>query len=126
VSEHVAIVGSRPAHDSRGRMTPETLRRHQAVRAYVRALPADVVVISGGALGVDTVAVEEARARGLAHQVYRADWQAFGKRAGAIRNRRIAEEADRVVCFWEGVSPGTAITLSIARELGKPVEVIRP
>lgn len=126
MNEHVAIVGSRPQHDSRGRLTPETLRRHQAVRAYVRALPSDAVVISGGALGVDTVAVEEARARGLAHQVYRADWQRYGRRAGAIRNRRIVAAASRVVAFWDGASRGTAITIDMARELGKPVEVIGP
>jgi len=63
---------------------------------------------------------------GKAAPVDRADWQQYGRRAGAIRNRRIVAAASRVVAFWDGASKGTSITIDMARELGKPVEVIGP
>lgn len=56
MSERVAIVGARDA-------SPETLAK---VRALVASLPDGTIVISGGARGVDKVAIEAAHERGLA------------------------------------------------------------
>lgn len=107
----VAIVGSRdyPNRD--------------AVREYVRNLPADAVVVSGGASGVDSVAEDEASRCGLQTVIYLADWNKHGRAAGPIRNRMIVQEADRVVAFWDGRSRGTKNTIDTARSLGKPLEV---
>jgi hypothetical protein len=103
----VAIVGSR------------AFRRPEWVVGYVNRLPPDWTVVSGGAYGVDTWAEAAAVRRGLAVEVYRPDWKAHGKAAGAIRNRQIVEAADWVVAFWDGESKGTAITMELARKAGK-------
>lgn len=110
----VAIVGSRDYADV------------AAVRAYIRALPSGTVVVSGGASGVDTVALQEARRCKLGTHVFDADWAQYGKRAGAMRNQQIVDAADRVVAFWDGVSKGTKITIDMAKRAGKPLEVITP
>jgi hypothetical protein len=110
----IAIVGSRDFPDL------------DRVRRFVRSLRPDVVVVSGGAGGVDSAAICEARARGLAVEVFTPDWTHFGRAAGAIRNRQIVERADRVVAFWDGVSKGTKITIDLAQLARKPVEIIRP
>ena len=110
----VAIVGSREYPDW-----------HQ-VYQYVETLPADAVVISGGARGVDRVAVEYARRRRLITEVYPADWETHGKSAGFIRNQTIVERADQIVAFWDGTSKGTADTIRRARAAGKPIMVIGP
>lgn len=108
----VAIVGSRDFPDL------------DAVRRYVCALPPGTVVVSGGARGVDRVAEDEARSRGLVVQVYPADWQKYGRRAGAVRNKLIVDRCTRVVAFWDGASPGTQITIRMAKAAGKPVEIV--
>lgn len=110
----VAIVGSRDFSE---------LAR---VDAYVDALPADTVVVSGGARGVDRRAEQRARARGLEVVSLSADWARHGKRAGFLRNREIVATVDRVVAFWDGVSPGTASTIELARRTGKAVEIHLP
>jgi len=107
----VAIVGSRDyAHLG-------------AVIRYVWALPGDAVVVSGGARGVDRVAAQTARARGLETEVYPADWTQ-GRGAGLARNSAIVRRCDRLVAFWDGTSRGTADAIRKARLAGKPVEVI--
>ena len=107
----IAIVGSRnyPALDD--------------VRRYVNSLPADTVIVSGGARGVDITAEEAARKRGLATFIYPADWTKYGKQAGFRRNRQIVEDCDQVVAFWDGKSHGTAHSLRLAVAMGKPFVV---
>src|SRR5262245_11253362 len=109
----VAVVGSRDYPDL------------EAVRAYVRAQPADTVIISGGARGVDQVAVDTARRLQLAYEVYPADWTRYGKRAGFLRNITIVDNADAVVAFWDGVSRGTKHTIDYANERRKLARVFR-
>lgn len=110
---NIAIVGSRE------------YAKLDAVRQYVSKLPDDVVVISGGARGVDSVAEAAAKRRGLEVKIFPAFWGQYGKRAGFMRNKQIVAAADRVVAFWDGLSPGTLSTIQLATEAGKPVEVIR-
>lgn len=42
-----------------------------------------------------------------------ADWEQFGKRAGYIRNAEMVEVADQAIIVWDGVSRGTAHTISL-------------
>lgn len=49
------------------------------VRRFIASLPADVVVLSGGARGVDRSAADAARARGLDCLEYFADWDRDGR-----------------------------------------------
>ncbi len=109
----LAIVGSRAFPDL------------ERVRAIVRELPADTLVISGGASWVDRVAVDEARWCGLAVTAYPADWQRYGRRAGAVRNQQMVESADEVAAFWDGASSGTLVTIRALEETA-PVEAQGP
>ena len=84
---NVAIVGSRdyphPEH----------------IWSYVATLPADTVVVSGGARGVDSWAAAAATHHGLQVRVYPADWNRYGKSAGYRRNASIISGADRAL-WW--------------------------
>jgi hypothetical protein len=112
----VAIVGSRWPHFADPR----------AVAEYVLSLPEGTEVLSGGAPGVDTWAVQVADdVMRFGCTIFRADWDRYGRSAGPRRNADIVRTADRVVAFWDGKSPGTFDTLRKAREAGKPVEVHR-
>ena len=109
----IAIVGSRD------------YAKPQDVTNFVATLPADTVVVSGGARGVDSWAERAARARGLAVEIYEANWTAYGRRAGFVRNYTIVKAADQVVAFWDGQSKGTAHSIQVARDLGKDVRIVR-
>lgn len=103
----VAIVGSRD------------FPRPDWVKSYVARMPDGWTVVSGGARGVDTWAEDAARARGLAVEVFPANWERHGKAAGPLRNRQIVDAADWVVAFWDGRSRGTASTMALAKACGK-------
>ena len=83
-------------------------------------------IVSGGAMGVDTLAEEFAKEHGLPIRVICPNYELFGKRAPLIRNRQIVECADLVVAVWDGSSPGTAYTIDYAHERGIPVKLYIP
>lgn len=116
----VAFVGSRGFRDEK------------RVRESVKILAdltvngvAKVVVVSGGASGPDTWAVDEAKRLGIEIKVWPADWARFGASAGPRRNYQIVEDCDEVFAFWDGQSRGTAHTIGVAERAGKPVQIFR-
>lgn len=113
---NVAIVGSREFGNDR--------EVEQRVREYIKQLPPDTVIISGGARGVDTWAEHAADDYGLETLILPANWNAYGKAAGMIRNKEIVANCDRLVAFWDGSSKGTKHSIEQARIAGKLVEVI--
>jgi len=113
----IGIVGSRRRTD------------REAVFAFVRQLPRDSVIITGGARGPDRWAEEAAQFQGLAVIIHRPDltgiktrWQATERYYA--RNQRIVDDADRIVAF---VAPdrrgGTEDSIRRAISAGRPVEV---
>jgi len=97
----------------------------QVIQALALKAP-DTVVVSGGAKGVDTWAVESAQKYGLKVEVYPADWEKHGKGAGFIRNTQIVEGSDSVLAFWDLISRGTMDTVRKAQTQGKKVRVLDP
>jgi hypothetical protein len=110
----IAVVGSRDYPDL------------EAVRQFVRECERTTVIVSGGALGVDRTAVDEARRLRMPYEVHLPDWTRYGRRAGPIRNQQIVDAAHEVVAFWDGKSRGTKSTIDIANGVGKPVRIVMP
>lgn len=54
-----------------------------------------------------------------------ADWGKYGKSAGVLRNKQMAEYADGLIAFWDGKSRGTANMIETAKGLGLRVRVAR-
>ena len=107
----LAIVGSTRLN---GAMTREIIRE-------VLTVVAPSVVISGGADGVDTLAQEEAAARGIATDIKRPKVNRW--RDGFMpRNLLIAGSCDALVRIGLRVSEtyGSGWTRDRAREMGKP------
>ena len=125
----IAVVGSRD------------FKNLALVSAYVKALDPGTKVISGGARGVDTVAIQAAKKVGLEWQEYLADWNdltqpdailktrpdgsKYDAKAGHRRNKILASLADKVVAFWDGESSGTMDTVKLAKKMRKLVAIIR-
>ena len=108
----LAVVGSRDYHDEK--------RVRRFIRRVAEKRP-DTVIISGGARGVDTWAVDEACKMGLKTEVLKADWDRYGRSAGMRRNGELVELADKVKAFWDGSSRGTLNTINRAKKAGKLV-----
>ena len=75
-------------------------------------------IVSGTAQGVDRVGESWAQRHQIPVHRFPADWSRFGRRAGFLRNRQMAEYADALVLVWDGQSRGSALMLRLAREHG--------
>ena len=84
----------------------------------------NIVIISGTARGADRLGEQYAAERGYQIERYPADWERDGKAAGYIRNKRMAENADALIAFWDGQSRGTKNMIAIARERNLEVRVV--
>ena len=71
-------------------------------------------IITGGALGIDKCAEKFARENKISLEIIRPDYETYGIRAPAIRNRKIVDLCDSLIAFWDGVSRGTKMTIDFA------------
>lgn len=86
--------------------------------------PPPTVVLHGLAKGADTLGAFWASYRRIPIEGYPAQWATYGKRAGLLRNEEMANNADRLVAFWDGQSTGTKHMIDTARHKGLVVEVV--
>lgn len=112
----VAIVGSRDYPNL------------EDVDSVLKTLHPSVIVISGGARGVDRRAALLWRDTWFRSFIEKKpDYVRFGsKRAPYERDKIIAAMCDSMVAFWDGLSDGTIHVVNYARAMGKNVRVIRP
>jgi hypothetical protein len=76
-------------------------------------------VICGGARGADLLGKKWGKENGMPVIDFPANWEAFGKRAGYLRNVEMAKHGDALIAIWDGVSKGTKhmIDIALARKL---------
>ena len=86
------------------------------------------LILTGGAIGIDSMAASPRfQLTDCAGQfVLPADWIHHGKAAGFIRNKELARRADLALFIWDGASPGTRHSISMARQRGTPTLVLTP
>jgi len=89
-----------------------------------------VVIVSGGARGVDSLVERYANEKGYEKVIMPAQWDLYGKSAGYRRNEQmhqfLATKPDRyVIAFWDGVSKGTAHNFELAKRYENPLEIVR-
>ncbi len=88
----------------------------------IELIPQDATVLTGGARGVDHHAHFEAVRLRRQTQVIKADWDAYGKRAGYLRNIAMLDIGPAaVLAFHWGRSKGTAHTIREAYKRSIPV-----
>lgn len=85
----------------------------------------DYEIISGTARGADELGERYAVERGYEVRRFPADWDKYGKSAGYKRNEQMAEYANAVIVFWDGISRGTKHMIDIAKENDLPLRIIR-
>lgn len=81
-------------------------------------------VISGGAWGVDQAVEYWAKVHNIPFKEIKADWEQYGKAAGAIRNRILADTCSHAIMFSLDDSSGTKNMIKHIKALDKPHVVI--
>ncbi len=77
-------------------------------------------LVSGGASGVDSMAERYANENGISVKVFQADWKKYGRGAGPLRNKEMAEyvgEKGALIAFWDFRSKGTGSMIRISEKL---------
>lgn len=85
----------------------------------------NIIIVSGGARGADKLGEKYAQDEGFSLEIYLAQWDKYGKRAGFRRNEQMAEVADALIAFWDGKSHGTKHMIDIMNKKNLQVKVIK-
>lgn len=112
----VAIIGSRGYNN------------YEKFCEIISDLKLDITsVISGGAIGVDTLADRWCKDNNILIKVIRPNYKDKSvnpKIAPLLRNKIIINECDYYIAFWDMISGGTGFTISYAEEIGKKGKII--
>jgi len=81
-------------------------------------------IVSGAAKGIDSVGEQYAKDYNIKLTTFPAQWDRFGKAAGYIRNKEMAEYADELLLIWDGKSRGSSNMKEVMQKLDKPVNDI--
>ena len=91
---------------------------------YLQNLKGEIVIISGGAKGVDLLSELYAAEKGHKTEIYLPDYNTYsGKVAPLKRNQQIVNACDMLIAITTG-SNGTAYTIKLAEKQNKPVRII--
>lgn len=93
---YIAVVGSRDWQNVK-----------MVTDVIAQVVDEHTVIVSGGARGVDTIAVNHADKLGVKTVMLPAQWGKYGRNAGMIRNAEMLSAVSQVVAFWDGQSVGT-------------------
>lgn len=81
-------------------------------------------IIEGGCRGVDDLARNWAMWNNIPFTTHEADWDTHGKRAGFLRNTKMAEVGEALIAVMPHIgSKGTTMMIKIAKEKGLPVYI---
>lgn len=83
-----------------------------------------ISIVSGKAKGADELAVIFAKEHDIICHEFPADWEKYGKSAGYVRNKQMAEVADGLVAFWDGKSKGTQNMIELMKKKNSFLHVV--
>ena len=91
--------------------------RVKIVLAIVNGIFTITQIVQGGARGADALARRWAIQCGIPVRTFDADWTRYGKRAGPMRNRQMADEAGAELCIAFPGGVGTANMIEEAKRV---------
>jgi len=99
-----------------------TIKDFDVVKAAIEKSGFEISeVVSGSARGVDSLGELWAKRRNIPVTRFPAEWSRYGRSAGPIRNRQMAEYAEALIAVWNGRSRGTRDMIRQARRNGLKV-----
>jgi hypothetical protein len=107
----IAIVGSRTINDYN--LIERVILQHISIEKIGE-------IVSGGAIGVDTLARKFAKKHNIKMTEFYPDRKRFGRKAAHLRNTTIIQHCDRCFAFIKNNSSGTRDSIRKCRAMGKP------
>jgi hypothetical protein len=101
------------------------LLKRTACKLLTKYHPEEVTIISGCAMGADSLGEELARDMGYGVRAHPANWERYGKSAGYRRNAEMADVATHLLAFWDGKSKGTKHMIDLATKKGLTIKIVR-
>lgn len=112
----LAIIGSRS-------FTDFSLAEYYFLR-YYNQYQKDLEIVSGGAIGADSLAKRLAEKYKLRLTEHLPDYAKYSNLAPLIRNQLIVNDAEEIICFWDGESRGSKDSLVKAKKQLKPTFIV--
>ena len=84
-----------------------TFNDYDLLKTNLNTLNSITEIVSGTAKGADLLGERFAVENNIPIKKFPANWSKFGKSAGFLRNKEMAEYADTLIVFWDGKSKGT-------------------
>lgn len=84
----------------------------------------ECIIVSGRAVGIDSIAEKFAEQRKLKTEIYLPDYKQHGKSATFIRNQQIIDNSDYLIAITTG-SNGTADSIKRAVKKNIPIKIIK-
>jgi hypothetical protein len=81
-------------------------------------------VVCGGAKGVDDLGLKWAMENNKNLKIFMADWKVYGKSAGPIRNKQMADYCDQALIICNNKSPGSTNMIDNMVKTNKPYYVV--
>ncbi len=79
-----------------------------------------IIIVSGNAKGADSLGERYAQEKGYEVKLYPAQWEKYGKKAGMVRNEKMADIGNALIAFFsddpKAESRGTKNMVEIARK----------
>lgn len=89
-------------------------------------IPPEVdTIISGGAIGIDSLAEQYADLHRLSKYILRPQYNIYGRTGPLKRNEQMVDLADAALVIWDGHSKGVYHTLQYIKKVGKPLTLIQ-
>jgi len=107
----VAVVGSR------------SFKNYKLLKSKLDTYRGITLIISGGAIGADSLAERYAEEKNIKIKVYKADWDLYGSSAGFLRNIKVIDNCEKLIAFWDGRSNGTNHSITLAKAKNKPYRI---
>lgn len=82
------------------------------------------LIISGGAIGADALALKFAISNVIPFKVFKPNYKKYNRIAPLVRNSEIVKESDFILAFWDSKSKGTLDTIFKAKRSGKPYQIV--
>lgn len=105
----VIVAGSRTFDDY------ELLKAELNILIAPNVFTMGIEIVSGTANGADKLGERYASEYNFGVKRFPAEWNKYGKQAGYLRNKQMAEYATHCVCFWDGKSRGTKMMIDLAK-----------
>lgn len=117
----IIIAGSRTFNDYEGlrKVVSNFVKRNNINKKY------EIEIVSGGANGADKLGEELAKKNDIKLEIFPAQWDKLGKRAGYVRNSEMANWGTHLLAFWDGESRGTKHMIELAKKKGLEIKVIK-